>query len=113
LVHERGRSTEAIVEAVDRQRRVLTVVPQDERRAVTVGDVNPARGANRRSEDLADTFQPNRLAEWFAGFGFQPGQDVLVMAQEIECIAVEERRPSDKEFSSSNAYLGTTGKHLG
>src|SRR6266536_605721 len=91
--HRRRGSTERVVEMVDSQRGVFAVVAQDDGGSITSGDIDAASRADGRGKDeISNTFESERFATRFASRGFKPGQNVLIVAQEIEGVAVEQWR---------------------
>src|SRR6266536_4721064 len=85
----RGR-TERVVEMVYSQRGVFAVVAQDDGGSIMPGDIDEASPADRRRKDeIGNAIKSERLAVRFARRGFEPGQDVLIVSEEKERVAVE------------------------
>ena len=52
---------------------------------VTAGDINASRRANGRSEnEIADAFKSQRFTALLATLGFEAGEEVLIVPQEIK-----------------------------
>ena len=91
--NDRGRRAEDIVEVVDGDGRVGPVVAQHDRGSVPCRHVDPVRGPHRgREDEVADAVEPQGFAEVASGVRIEPGQDILVVPDEIEGAPVEERR---------------------
>src|SRR6266446_5277990 len=90
---QRRGGTERVVEMVDGHCGVFAVVVQDDGCSITPGDIDAASRAHRRCKDeIGNPFKSERFAARFAGRGFKPGQNVLIVPEEIERVPVEQWR---------------------
>ena len=75
------------------QRRILRIVAQHHGRTVPRRDVEASARADGRSEDeIAEAVEPQRFAAKFTRGRIEPHENVLVVAQVIERVVVEQRR---------------------
>jgi hypothetical protein len=87
------RGAEGIIKLVYRECGILPIVPDDDRSAIATRDVNTIRRADGGGKDvIADAIEPQGFPERFSCQRIEPGQNVLIVAQEIERVAVKERR---------------------
>jgi len=78
---------------IHRQSQIIAAMTQDDRSAVTACYVNATGGTNRRGKDeTVDTGESKRFAERLSSRRFEPGQNVLIVPEEIKDIVVEQRR---------------------
>src|SRR4051812_41867331 len=61
--------------------------------AVAACDINTSSRCNGRGEnEIANSFQPQRVAAWLTSHGIKPAQDILIVTDHIKCVFVEQGR---------------------
>src|SRR6185369_1864663 len=91
-IHHGCGCAERVIKMVERQRRVFPVMTQDNGVAIPAGDVDTAGGADRRRKnEIVEALKPERFAPRLASHRVQPGKDVLIVAQKIERVVVQQR----------------------
>src|SRR5690242_12711086 len=84
--------TEGVVKVIECQDSVFAIMTEDHRVSIASGDIDASAGAHwRRKNEIVDSFQPERFAARFAGNWIEPGQNVLIVPQEIERVVVHQR----------------------
>src|SRR3954465_9062658 len=87
-----GGRAEGVFQVVECQNCVVVVMMQDHRVSVPCCDVDAAIGADgRRENEIVNALKAKRFAARLSSHRVQPGKDVLIVPQKIECVVVQKR----------------------